>query len=138
MSTTTDVTDVADAIDRAASIIEARGLCHVTLTDGCRVCAVGGLAAAVYGDPELGYLYFPGLAGERGREPGDVEFYNAVVRAVVAGLYGGNVPAYFHNDPVRAVYRWNDGGASWEQEDQAEVVGTFRRIAATLRTSAVA
>ena len=133
MGTTTNAADVADAIDRAASIIDERGLCRMTLEDiDGRVCAVGGLAAAVYGVAADGYLTHPGIAWTHGRHARDVEFYNAVTGAVADAL--GR--EFDDDDSTFTIYRWNDGYYNEPHRDQAQVVGTFRRIAADLRATA--
>lgn len=134
MSTLTN----AQLAAKTADEIEKRGLTHGTLADmsglidagvpyaerqaTCPVCSVGGMAAAFYGDPNLGY-----------EEDGNG--YDSFVSAVADALLPNWHTFDYYDNPQEVVYSWNDGRGRTGDTEQpkkttAEVVAFFRGLAA--------
>lgn len=134
MSTLTN----AQLAAKTADEIQKRGLTHGELVaeldwnDGsppredqlqiCKVCSIGGMAAAYYGDPTKGY-------DEDGN--GYDSFANAVATRLLPKWRGSG----YYDTPMEVIYSWNDGRAKTDfAEDPtkttAEVVAFFRQLAA--------
>jgi hypothetical protein len=120
----TDVTaEVRELAAKTAADLRRRGRTTGTLAetiapfnlDDCRVCPLGGIAAAAYGDPFRGYT----MAGVALR----------LAEIVADRVNPGRLPGGYHL--AKAIWEWNDG---IENEDNPptddDVLAVFDQIAA--------
>lgn len=106
-----------ELFDKAVEVLEQRGWCQGKLeaTDG-RVCAVGALRAAAWGDP-----YSRTFPGEEKVDVEPVERALDAVNAVLSGPRARSMIVSFNDEPGRTA---------------EEVIDLFRRVAKDLRNKA--